>query len=142
MLADHARRVRSDYNRLNRQAGGEMADGDGDGDDMGNITITGDINVADARQANRILDKLGNQNGQQPPTPPQPQPPTTSMLQKLAPWILAAGAGLGGAGAGAWLMDKQTEPPAVVPSDPEMPKYDVEKWVPKRPTIKNACATA
>lgn len=128
MLADHARRVRSDYNRLNRAAGGRVADGDGD--DMGNITITGDINVADARQASRILDRLGNENGNGKPAPTTAASPQPSALAKLAPWALAAGIGLGGAGLGTMLLNRPAEPPEVAPDATEIPRYDVEKWTP------------
>jgi hypothetical protein len=134
MLADHARRVRSDYNRLHKQAGGDVSDAAGD-DMGGNITITGDINVADARQANRILEKLGSVNGngqqpQQPTQPQQPQSPTT--WSKVWPWALAGGALASGAGipaAVSWL--NQPDAPEVV-APVEMPKYDVEKWTPPK----------
>ncbi len=131
MLAEHARRVRSDYNRLNKVAGGDVDQG---GDDMGNITITGDINVADTKQINRVLDQLGKagSNGQTQPAAVQPSaPPPPSAWSKAWPWVLAGAAGLAGAGIPTAISALRPDPTPVAPVV-EMPKYDVEKWTPPK----------
>jgi len=147
MLADHARRVREDYNRLAKAAGEPVAN---QGDpEMGNITITGDINVADARQVGKVLGGLANGNGtgatqptapaptSQPPVqqPTTAQPTTTpapeekSLWSKTWPWLLAAGVGLGGVG----VTYAVTRPTTTIVNPPvDVPKYNVEKWIPPK----------
>ena len=114
-------------------------------DEMGNIVITGDINLRDGAEAERMLRGLHGQSATQqsaPPPQPPPQPQQTQHFQPVtipessnrfrdAALITALVLGSGGFGAFAYnrLQQDNTSKPEVVPSGDGV-RYDVEKWTP------------
>ena len=121
MLRDHADRVKDGHRWMAKVSGADVTDREGD--DMGDIIVTGDI------YGDQAVKALGRVNGarqvSQPPPPAETKP---SLASKAMPWLLAGAAGLGGAGLASSLIDR--EPVIEIPAV-EMPQYDVEKWVPE-----------
>jgi len=70
---------------------------------------------------------------QDTPQPAQQPSPAQSLGSRLMPWIVAGSLALGGAGTGAWMLNRPDESPAVTPGGEfEIPRYDVEKWTPAK----------
>lgn len=156
MLHDHARRVREGFLWQAKQSGEQPGQPDSvmsdkDVDDMGNIVITGDINLRDGHEAEKMLRGLhgqqepARQSAPQPtpqpaqqqfqPAPPQPTPPQPqSFGMKEAAMMTALALGSGGLGAYAYHYFQQpasdNQQQAIVNDGV---RYDVEKWIPEAP---------
>ena len=126
MLHRNDQRLRDGY-QLGRQAlTGQEAEPMSEDGDMGDILITGDINVSDPRQAPQVIDSLRAKDTTPSEPPPQPapqpqpqappvtpqQPPQDSNWKKYGiPLALATLAAAGGAGGATYMLGGNNPPP-------------------------------
>jgi len=139
-LEDHRRRVYDSHKWMMGASGGESANMAGT-EDMGDIIITGDIYGREV--AERVFGKQDSTE-QAPAEPeatttePEPATPTetTETQANTTNWMknaaLAAALLAGGASIPtAYMAWQSTQTPVAETPSIEMPKYDVEKWVPE-----------
>jgi len=115
MLHDHANRVQDSHECQMRAAGFEPKDRGGEDDEMGDITVTGDIHY------------------QQPPDAKQKTAGGVSDTMKKA----ALGAALAASGAGLgigipWMLGAFDKDAPAVQSTDTRNEYDIEKYIPSR----------
>lgn len=129
MLLRNDQRLTDGY-QLGRHAfTGQKAEPMSEDGDMGDIVITGDINVSDPRQAPQVIDSLRAKDTtpsepppqsqaaqppqpQAPPVTPEPQPPQESNWKKYGiPLALATLAAAGGAGGATYMLGGNDIPP-------------------------------
>lgn len=118
LLRDNARRVRESHKALAKAAGMEsVLEDDAEGDDMGDILVTGDINVTgDSGDAKKLLEILKGKAVSQTNVPAASDAPSTaSKLGKAALWAAAISAGPLGSLLTAYLL-KQDAPKAEAPA--------------------------
>ena len=143
MLHRNDQRLRDGY-QLGRAAftGQQVDEAMSDGDEMGDIVITGDIHVSDAQQAPQVIDSLRAKDTtpspppQPPPqqgppvdqTPVQPQQPQKESAMKKygLPLALATLAAAGGAGGATYMLSGDDPPPQ------KEWGYEGEKYIPAK----------
>jgi len=136
LLSDYAQRVRDGHKAMANAAGMGDTVTELPRDDMGNLVVTGDINVGggDASSVQKILEALNNQQSKPTATT---QPATAAGaatgMSNLAKVVTAAGLLLGGSGLGAgttYLLSTLNKPAQVInqlanPIQP-IPSFDLE----------------
>jgi len=126
MMADNARRLAEGHKAMARAAGMEDLVADPGGDDVGDILVTGDINVGTNGSRPKVLDKILGQsaNGGAVATKP-----SASLWPKIVAAALLGGGGVAGVNA----LTDDTPPPAVVaPAPDRWSEFNVEKWIPTK----------
>lgn len=123
LLRDSAKRI-ADAHRMGARAVGmeDIVGKDNEGDDMGDIIVTGDIQISgDGSQLPWAKNGKAKTNQPENPSATQPvQQPANGGLSSLAKAGLVAAAlsGVGGPLVGAYLATRQPAVPAAVPFDP------------------------
>jgi len=142
MLRDNADRLR-DAHRYGATNSGMRADEMREGDDMGNLVVTGDIygdqavrSIGIAKQPVAVAPAPAPAPQPIPQPQPEPQPTSKKPLSNLAKVGIIAALSTGSAGVGMaipLIADalKPEPPPAVAPDANTWIEYDIEKWVPE-----------
>jgi len=126
MLRDHANRVSDGHRAMAKAAGMEETIGSSEGEEMGDLIVTGDIHVTQSGDGEASLPFLSTRKS----TAPQPATPQADVPAWMkAATIAAALMGMGGTGFGlATLMNR---PPATAEADESM-RYGLDLLPPDK----------